>query len=53
MREIRTAHRDAVVRLATSGNLVGHWDVDRLAQVVSNLVGNAIQHGGGTAVKSR
>ena len=50
MREIRTAHRDAVLRLETSGNLVGDWDADRLAQVVSNLFGNAIQHGGGTPV---
>ena len=50
MREVRTAHRDAVLRLETSGNLVGDWDADRLAQVVSNLLGNAIQHGGGTPV---
>jgi signal transduction histidine kinase len=50
MREIRTAHRDVVLRLETSGNLVGDWDADRLAQVVSNLVGNAIQHGEGTPV---
>jgi signal transduction histidine kinase len=50
MREIRTAHRDVVVRLETSGNLVGDWDADRLAQVVANLVGNAIQHGEGTPV---
>ena len=43
-------HPDAVLRLETSGNLVGDWDADRLAQVVSNLLGNAIQHGGGTPV---
>ena len=24
---------------------LGHWDADRLAEVVSNLVGNAIEHG--------
>lgn len=50
MREVRTAHRDADFRLETSGNLVGEWDADRLAQVVSNLFGNAIHHGGGTPV---
>jgi two-component sensor histidine kinase len=31
-------------------DLRGAWDVDRLAQVVSNLVGNAIQHGDGTPI---
>lgn len=35
------------LRLRVSGNVNGGWDADRLAQVVSNLVGNAIQHGGG------
>jgi signal transduction histidine kinase len=48
--EIREAHRNAVVRLETGGSLVGEWDGDRLAQVVSNLVGNAIQHGDGTVI---
>jgi signal transduction histidine kinase len=27
------------------GNLSGYWDADRLAQVVSNLLGNALEHG--------
>lgn len=48
--ETGTARPEGVLRLETSGNLVGNWDVDRLAQVVSNLVGNAIQHGDGTPV---
>ena len=30
MREVRTAHRDAVLRLETSGDLVGDWDADRV-----------------------
>jgi signal transduction histidine kinase len=50
MTEVRTAHPDATVRLHTSGDLQGLWDADRLTQVVSNLVGNAIQHGAGTPV---
>lgn len=37
----------AARRIATSarGKLSGEWDEDRLAQVVSNLLGNAVEHG--------
>ena len=28
-----------------AGDLAGHWDADRLAQVTSNLIGNALEHG--------
>jgi signal transduction histidine kinase len=49
--EIRVRHPDAVVDLEAAGDLLGQWDPDRLVQVVSNLVGNAIQHGGGTRVR--
>ncbi|MEX2271156.1 MAG: HAMP domain-containing sensor histidine kinase [Vicinamibacterales bacterium] len=45
--EVQAAHAQAVVHFSASGNLTGEWDPDRLAQVVSNLLGNAIQHGGG------
>jgi signal transduction histidine kinase len=48
--EIRATHPDAVLRLQASGDLRGAWDADRLAQVISNLVGNAIQHGSGTPI---
>ncbi|HVW67617.1 MAG TPA: hybrid sensor histidine kinase/response regulator [Steroidobacteraceae bacterium] len=27
------------------GNSLGYWDADRLAQVTSNLIGNALEHG--------
>ena len=50
MMEIRAGHPDAMMQLQTSGDLRGEWDIDRLTQVVSNLVGNAIQHGKGTPV---
>lgn len=50
MIEIRVGEPGAVVRLQADGDLRGEWDPDRLAQVVSNLVGNAIQHGDGTPV---
>ena len=48
--ESGAAHPEAVLQLKASGDLAGNWDADRLAQVVSNLVGNAIQHGDGTPV---
>lgn len=46
----RAGQPEAVLRFQANGDLRGEWDADRLAQVVSNLVGNAIQHGGGTLV---
>jgi signal transduction histidine kinase len=33
------------VRLESRGNPYGFWDADRLAQVLSNLIGNALEHG--------
>lgn len=51
--EIRAVHPKAVVRLEAHGDLDGRWDPDRLAQVVSNLAGNAIQYGDGTPVTLR
>jgi signal transduction histidine kinase len=33
------------VQLLVHGDLSGNWDADRLMQVVSNLVGNALEHG--------
>jgi signal transduction histidine kinase len=48
--ELRAAQSNAVARLQAAGDLRGEWDPDRLTQVVSNLVGNAIQHGDGTPI---
>lgn len=45
--EVQAAHPQAIVHFSASGNLTGEWDSDRLAQVVSNVLGNAIQHGDG------
>src|SRR5439155_12394987 len=33
------------IDLETCGDTVGQYDPDRLAQVFSNLLGNAVQHG--------
>jgi signal transduction histidine kinase len=50
MIEIRAGQPEAVVRLQADGDVRGEWDTDRLAQLVSNLIANAVQHGGGTPV---
>jgi signal transduction histidine kinase/CheY-like chemotaxis protein len=42
--ELALAHPKLDLHLALK-HVRGHWDPDRLAQVVSNLVGNAIEHG--------
>lgn len=34
-----------MIRYSSEGDLRGQWDSDRLAQVLSNLIGNAVQHG--------
>jgi signal transduction histidine kinase len=33
------------VSLRAVGSLAGQWDVDRILQAVTNLLGNALQHG--------
>jgi signal transduction histidine kinase len=50
MEEVQTTSPESVLRLEMSDSLIGDWDRDRLAQVISNLLGNAIQHGGGTPI---
>jgi signal transduction histidine kinase len=43
--EFRTAHPKQVFRYEATGVVTGDWDADRLRQAVSNLMGNAVQHG--------
>jgi hypothetical protein len=43
--ELRTAHPDRKIDLRCPSTTTGSWDRDRLEQVFSNLVGNAIHHG--------
>ena len=38
------------IEVVSAGDLHGHWDGDRLGQVVSNLLANAIEHGEASAV---
>lgn len=43
--EVEDANPDRAIAVEAQGDLHGIWDADRLAQVLSNLAGNAIQHG--------
>ncbi len=43
--ELGDANPRARIDVSSTGRLSGRWDPDRLGQVVSNLVGNAVQHG--------
>ncbi|MBX7115503.1 MAG: response regulator [Myxococcaceae bacterium] len=43
--ELEVAHQEHAIRIDTLGECSGHWDTDRLLQVVSNLTANAIGHG--------
>jgi two-component system, sensor histidine kinase and response regulator len=43
--EVQAAHPESRIEVEQAGDLRGSWDVERLAQVASNLLGNALQHG--------
>ncbi len=45
--EIRAANPTHTLRFQSRGALTGNWDGPRLRQLISNLLGNAIQHGSG------
>jgi signal transduction histidine kinase len=45
--ELETAHPARRFVLSSPVAIVGFWDAERLAQVVSNLVGNAVEHSEG------
>jgi signal transduction histidine kinase len=49
--EIQSANPNVVIDLAASSDLRGEWDAERLSQVISNLVTNAIQHGNAQHVR--
>ena len=42
--ELELASPGREIRLETRGNCRGFWDLERIAQVLSNLVANALQH---------
>lgn len=43
--EYRAAHPDRAIEYRADGDLNGQWDSDRIRQAISNLIGNALQHG--------
>ena len=45
--ETHAAYPNRVLTITVDGDLAGEWDGGRLRQVVSNLMGNAVQHGTG------
>ena len=52
--EISAAHPQRRIEVDTRGEQRGHWDAARLSQAFGNLIGNAVQHGGGdTAITVR
>ena len=43
--EIRVTHPQRDISITVDGDTRGSWDADRVAQVISNLAGNAVEHG--------
>lgn len=43
--EMRTSHPERTIEFAAVGQLDVVWDEGRIAQAISNLLGNALQHG--------
>lgn len=49
--EIAAAHPDRTIRIEARGGERGEWDCARISQALTNIIGNAIQHGAaGTVV---
>jgi PAS domain S-box-containing protein len=47
--ETRSVHPDRDISFESSGECPGAWDPVRVGQAVSNLLSNALQHGGGAS----
>jgi signal transduction histidine kinase len=51
--ELEAGHPGRRIAVEAEGDTAGEWDPDLLAEVLSNLVANAVQHGGGGPVTLR
>ena len=49
--ECRSAHPSATIRFLASGDGSGCYDADRVEQALTNLIVNAIQHGGDSPIE--
>ena len=45
IQEAQVSFSEGRFETRVEGDLAGYWDADRLAQVTSNLLGNALEHG--------
>lgn len=43
--EVATSHPERPIDSTLAGDMAGTWDAERLCQVITNLVGNALHHG--------
>lgn len=43
--EVAVTYPDSRIEVEIEGDLRGNWDCERLTQALTNLVGNAVQHG--------
>lgn len=48
--ELEAAHPDRSILVEATGDVSGEWDHDRLLQVFSNLISNALHHGAGAGL---
>jgi signal transduction histidine kinase len=49
--EVSASHDKARIEVSSQGDLTGQWDAARLAQALTNLIGNAVQHGDGEPIR--